>query len=243
MAKDYVRLWKDVASTTDEGKAVRKLAEVLVDKEGRTFMSSLECKDAELCIEILDNVGRNSHLPPLRHLRLFHQGIAEHKLKTVEKQAFFVTLRRLAGIHGRLPDSMMITGKIEVEDEIAASGGFADVRIGRYMGRLVAVKNMRLSEQDDTLMIRKVNVSDHFLAALTILQQFCKEVILWNTLSHPNVLKLAGVQGNMEKGQFITVSEWMAHGNIMQYIKNNSVNRLELVRGFAFPATPSTEMR
>ena len=40
----------------------------------------------------------------------------------------------------------------------------------------------------------------------------------------------------MEKGQFVTVSEWMAHGNVMQYIKNNSVNRLELVRSFTFPA-------
>jgi len=43
----------------------------------------------------------------------------------------------------------------------------------------------------------------------------------------------------MDKGQFITVSEWMVHGNILQYIKVNSVNRLELVRGFTFPTPPS----
>jgi len=145
-------------------------------------------------------------------------------------------LRRLAGFRGRLPDSMVITEKIEVGDEILASGGFADVRIGKYMGRLVAVKTMRLAEKDDTLKIRKVSVSGFFSTVLTVLQQFCKEAILWNTVSHPNVLKLAGVQGDMEQGQFITVSEWMARGDIMQYIKNNSVNRLELVRGFAFPA-------
>jgi len=42
----------------------------------------------------------------------------------------------------------------------------------------------------------------------------------------------------MERGQFITVSEWMAHGNIMEYIKNNHINRLELVYYLAFPATP-----
>lgn len=66
---------------------------------------------------------------------------------------------------------------------------------------------------------------------LTIIpQQFCGEVVLWNTLSHPNVLKFAGVQGDMRKGQFITVSEWMKHGNIVDYIKHNHVNRLELVR-------------
>ena len=131
---------------------------------------------------------------------------------------------------------MMITGKIEVEDKILASGGFADVRIGKYMGHLVAVKTTRPAENDDPLWMRKVSVSGFFSAALTILQRFCKEVVLWSTVSHPNVLKLVGVQGDMEKGQFVTVSEWMAHGNIMQYIKNNSVNRLELVRSFTFPA-------
>ena len=76
-----------------------------------------------------------------------------------------------------------------------------------------------------------------------MLQSFCKEVVLWKTLSHPNILTLVGVQGDMEKGQFVTVSEWMAHGNIMEYIKSNHTNRLELVRGFAFPATPFTKMR
>jgi len=47
--------------------------------------------------------------------------------------------------------------------------------------------------------------------------------------------------GDMEKGQFITVSEWMEHGNIMQYIGKTHVNRLELVRGFRFPKIPSVK--
>ena len=76
-----------------------------------------------------------------------------------------------------------------------------------------------------------------------LLQQFCKEVVLWNTLSHPNVLRLVGVQGDMEKGQFVTVSEWMAHGNIMQFIQNNHTNRLDLVRDFTFSATSFTKLR
>ena len=130
---------------------------------------------------------------------------------------------------------MIITEKIAVEDEVLASGGFADVRRGSYMGHLVAVKTLRFAEQDDLLKIRKVSVDVIFSAtwdavSIILLQQFCKEVVLWNTLSHPNVLKLVGVQGDMGKGQFTTVSEWMAHGNIMEYIKKNHANRLELVR-------------
>ena len=129
---------------------------------------------------------------------------------------------------------MIITEKIEVEDRVLASGGFADIMRGTYMGGFVAVKTLRVAEQGDHVKIRKVSTDVISLAtwgtvSTVPLQQFCKEVILWSVLSHPNVLKFAGVLGDMEKGQFSTVSEWMAHGNIMKFIENNGVNRLELV--------------
>jgi len=54
-------------------------------------------------------------------------------------------------------------------------------------------------------------------------------------------MKLAGVYGDMTKGEFVTVSEWMKHGNIMEYVKNNHTNRLELVRGPALPTNFSAE--
>ena len=62
MAKDFRRLWKDATNTIDQAKAVRILADILVDKEGRVFISRLERKDAELCIEILDYVSCDPHL-------------------------------------------------------------------------------------------------------------------------------------------------------------------------------------
>ena len=65
MAKDYQRLWKYVTSAADETKAVRTLAQILVDKEGRDLISRLERKEAELCIEILDRVSRDLDLSPL----------------------------------------------------------------------------------------------------------------------------------------------------------------------------------
>ena len=61
MTKDYQQLWKHVTSATDEAKATRTLAEILADQEGRAFISRLERKDAELCIDILDRVSRDPH--------------------------------------------------------------------------------------------------------------------------------------------------------------------------------------
>ena len=69
MAKNYQQLWQDVASTSDEGKAVRTLAEIVLDKPGRTFILGLERGDAELCIEILDRVSHDLYLPPSPRLR------------------------------------------------------------------------------------------------------------------------------------------------------------------------------
>ena len=55
---------------------------------------------------------------------------------------------------------MVVTDKIEVSDQIYVSGGFADVRSGRYMGQhLVAVKIMKVAAQDDLPRIRKVSIN------------------------------------------------------------------------------------
>jgi len=60
MAGNYQPLWKDVTSANDEGEAVRTLmAGIVLDKEGRAFISSLERVDAGLCVEILDRVSRD----------------------------------------------------------------------------------------------------------------------------------------------------------------------------------------
>lgn len=88
---------------------------------------------------------------------MVRQGIAEYNLRSAEKQAFFVTLRRLSECHGRLPNRI-ITENIEIWDEIPTLGGFACVRSGMYKGRVVAVKAMRVTAQDNFLKIRKVSV-------------------------------------------------------------------------------------
>ena len=51
----------------------------------------------------------------------------------------------------------------------------------------------------------------------------------WNALRHPNVLQLLGV--TMDTHHFSMTSEWMANGNINEFIKDHrDANRLGLVR-------------
>jgi len=51
---------------------------------------------------------------------------------------------------------------------------------------------------------------------------------MWNTLHHPNVLPLLGVM--MTDNHFAMVSEWMANGNITEFVEAHpDGDRLELV--------------
>ena len=115
--------------------------------------------------------SQSTSAPFPSRLRWFCQAITDGKLKSAEKQAFFLALRRLVGVQGRLPESMTITDNIDVEPDILASGGFADVMCGTYLGHRVAVKTLRVGEQDDVLKIRKVSVG--VVSANRWIEPFC----------------------------------------------------------------------
>jgi serine/threonine protein kinase len=64
------------------------------------------------------------------------------------------------------------------------------------------------------------------------MQKFCREVVVWRALRHPNILPLIGVV--MFEGHFEMLSDWMANGNLVDFINARpDVNRIGLV-GFAF---------
>ena len=111
------------------------------------------------------------------------------------------------------------------------SGGSADLKLGQHAGCTVAVKKMRVAMSDDFERVGRVRTifSQSGGDVDTTFQRFCKELVLWKFISHPNVLKLVGVLDGIAEGDFVTVSEWMTHGNIIEYIRKNATNRLELV--------------
>ena len=65
-----------------------------------------------------------------------------------------------------------------------------------------------------------------------IVQKFCKEVVIWKNLNHPNVLPFVGAAMATEPGRekYGIVSEFMENWDIKTFIGHNvDVNRLELV--------------
>jgi hypothetical protein len=122
------------------------------------------------------------------------------------------------------PDCCDITGNVLYR------GGFADIRKGNYSGQDVAVKVIRTYSDGDLQKIIGVSHWSYFTYHNIdrIMQRFCKEVVTWKFLRHPNVLPLRGV--TRQDSRLAMISNWMADGNINEFVKSHpEVDRLDLV--------------
>ncbi|KAF9786152.1 kinase-like domain-containing protein [Thelephora terrestris] len=125
-------------------------------------------------------------------------------------------LYRTCGYYALLPRALQVQACYDRTSNALYRGGYADVWKGEHRGQDVAVKVIRMYSNDD---LRRV------------INRFCKEVVMWRFLRHPNVLPLIGA--SMSENRFAMVSEWMPY-NMNQYVEEYpEVNRLELLAGVA----------
>ncbi|KLO06861.1 kinase-like protein [Schizopora paradoxa] len=158
----------------------------------------LKGDDAQKAIDFLDKVSSRTKFEDLLH-------------RDCE-----TTLRRLCGRTSLLPKSITLSESDINRTSTAPScgGGFADVYEGVYLGKLVALKALRVYGKDN---IRKVQKS------------FCKEAVFWRQLTHPNIVSFLGVV-NSETLALCMVSTWMRNGNLAKFLKANPhASRLELL--------------
>ncbi|KAF9643933.1 kinase-like protein [Thelephora ganbajun] len=125
-------------------------------------------------------------------------------------------LYKICAGHTMLPTSLRFELPEYNIDDIRYHGGFSDVVRCEYRGQEVAVKALRV----------------HSNGSQGIVNIFCKEVITWRVLRHPNVLPLLGAI--MANNRFAMMSEWMTNGNINQFVTAHpDANRFELLGGVA----------
>ena len=130
----------------------------LSSKDERINILALSEEDARLFIEIIDRVCSSRTFSGVCSLilSLDMKAFRAARLETELRQLAFSVLRKLCGRIGHLPDSYLLSDKFDLSGLPRASGGFADVRMGVFKGRDVAVKSLRVSEVDDKMKIRKV---------------------------------------------------------------------------------------
>jgi len=124
-------------------------------------------------------------------------------------------LRGICGDRALLPRSLEIPLCYDPSRNPVCRGGYSDVWRGQYNGKEVAAKASRVRPTADLEWMKR---------------KFCRDVVKWRVLDHPNVLPLLGVTTTEDR--FVMVSEWMKNGNINEFVKADiEVDRYGLLRG------------
>lgn len=88
-----------------------------------------------------------------------------------------------------------------------AGGGYGNIYKGKYEGKQVCVKALRIYEQNKNLKQK--------------LRAQAGELIIWAHVSHRNILPFCGMFFSEERAQRVCiVSPWMENGDLLQYLKN-----------------------
>ena len=97
----------------------------------------------------------------------------------------------------------------------------------------MAIKALRVYKEEDVQKVKKVTHPGFPIPLTPVVnhrnQVFCKEVLMWRRISHPNIVPFLGV--SEAPAPLSMVSEWMPNGNVRDYVgKNPETSRLQLVR-------------
>ena len=150
-------------------------------KDERVNILALPEEDAKLFIEIIDRVcfHRTAFGSCLLIPSLDIKALRAARLEPELRRLAFSVLRKLCGRVGYLPKSHLLPDEPELSGLLRASGGFAELRVGVFKGRGVAVKTLRVSEVDDEARINKVGnqAASSYIDSLTdrtaLLQRSC----------------------------------------------------------------------
>jgi len=124
------------------------------------IITRLKGKDAQSFIDLLDKVIKNHHAYRLQRLNslLFQTMDQTEPYSRLHAQCLHA-LRKLCGRSGTLPTVCMLSEDLERDGtEACTSGGFADVWLGKYKGRPVALKVLRIYGGDNIKAVKKVLV-------------------------------------------------------------------------------------
>jgi serine/threonine protein kinase len=148
-------------------------------------------------------------------------------------------LIKLASTSQQLPPSLYVTGVVIGEGRDPKRwGGFADVYLGQYEGRSVALKKLKISDWGpQRLKVHKVQLLTLVNEVVTdIMQMLCREALVWKQLHHPNVLPFIGIDAGTFRSTecLCMVSDWMERGTVMEFMRSSTydpmIDRDRLVR-------------
>ncbi|THH26977.1 hypothetical protein EUX98_g7210 [Antrodiella citrinella] len=105
-----------------------------------------------------------------------------------------------------IPSTLFVKGVKCLEKESMAGGAFADIFVGEYEGKKVALKRLKLYQKTEEW--KKLRAK----------RSFYRETLIWSTLKHEHILPFLGVDASNFKHSLCMVLPFMDHGNIRDCI-------------------------
>ncbi|KAG6910301.1 hypothetical protein DXG01_011698 [Tephrocybe rancida] len=112
-----------------------------------------------------------------------------------------------------IPASVLIRGLTLTDNQPVSGGGFADIYRAMYRGQEVALKHLRVRQDQDSQRIRRA---------------FGREALVWQQLKHPNVLPFLGIDSEVFPASLCMVSPWMRHGTILDLRAANGASNINI---------------
>lgn len=201
-----------IATDAPERGLIRLVERNFVQEELLALIEAiLVCEDLGEMINLLSKDQAQTFVD------VMDEALAQPDLPPWTRARYLKQQYKTCGCHAILPTALKVPICYDRTEVPLYQGGYGDVWKSKYFGRDVAVKVIRTYSNTN---LQKV------------VGRFCREVVTWKNLQHPNVLPLIGV--TMTETQFAMVSDWMANGNINEFTeKNPAADRLELLKGVA----------
>jgi hypothetical protein len=134
----------------------------VASKAGREELLRARGDEAQSIANVLDQVFTSAHCHLPRECLPAPQILNDPTLQETERNRCSVTLQKLCGACCLLPDSHIISDGLELTNELPiANGGFANVYQGSYRGRPVAIKALKLSQADETVLSKRASTYLH----------------------------------------------------------------------------------
>ncbi|PPQ63399.1 hypothetical protein CVT24_005662 [Panaeolus cyanescens] len=105
-----------------------------------------------------------------------------------------------------VPPSIFITGFLEASQYPEMGGGFADIYQGTWNGQPICCRVLRMFAHNDRAALYR---------------DFCKEIIMWRQLCHPNILPFMGASLTAFQPRYSFIAPWLPNGNLKSFLRVN----------------------
>ncbi|KAK0475676.1 kinase-like domain-containing protein, partial [Armillaria luteobubalina] len=130
-------------------------------------------------------------------------------------------LLKVAETYLVVPTSLMISNVRQNPRYPINGGAYADIYRGRMRGIDICLKVLRIFSHGE-------------MKPRGDIRKFCREVLVWRNLRHPNVLPFIGVNDDVFYPGFCLISPWMKNGDIISFLRQNpGHNRIQCIREVA----------